>query len=150
MKRLLFVCTGNICRSPTAEGIARHVITARRLTLSVDSAGTHGYHIGEPPDMRSTQTARRHGVDLSTLRARKIAPDDYHAFDILIAMDRGHLQWLEQRKPVTSRAELGLFMQLAGAGVQDIPDPYYGAQADFDQVFSLLSTHMPTVLENIG
>ncbi|MAF97954.1 MAG: phosphotyrosine protein phosphatase, partial [Micavibrio sp.] len=94
MKSVLFVCTGNICRSPSADGILRHLANAKGLALRIDSCGTHGYHIGEPPDHRSIETARAKGVDLSSLRARKLAPQDFEAFDILFAMDQGHMRIL--------------------------------------------------------
>ncbi len=146
MKRLLFVCTGNICRSPTADGIARHLIRQSALPLQADSAGTHSYHIGEPPDARTIQTAKRYGVDLSPLRARLITPDDFHTFDVVLAMDNGHLRHLEALKPASSRAETALFMHYADGSNCDVPDPYYGQQKDFEYVYQLVANAMPAVV----
>lgn len=133
MKSVLFVCTGNICRSPSADGILRHLAQAKGLDLKIDSCGTHGYHIGEPPDHRSIETARAKGVDISALRARKIAPQDFEAFDILFAMDKGHMRILEQHCPPEYRYKLQMFL----SDESDVPDPYYGSQQDFEHVFAL-------------
>ena len=100
--KILFVCTGNICRSPTAEGVFRHQAKLAGLEdrLSIDSAGTHGYHIGDPPDRRSIAAARRRGIDLSTLRARRVIRQDFEKFDYVIALDRGHFDLLHADCPV--------------------------------------------------
>ncbi len=101
MKRILFVCTGNICRSPTAEAVARHFISTGGLEgrIEVDSAGTQGYHVGEAPDPRTRKAAQLRGYDLSALRARKLDPFDFQRFDLLLAMDRGHLETMRRLCP---------------------------------------------------
>jgi protein-tyrosine phosphatase len=138
--RVLFVCLGNICRSPTAEGVLR-VIAAREhpgLRLQIDSAGTADYHVGEPPDRRTVAAARRRGYDLSALRARQLQPDDFRNFDFVLAMDRANLAELEARRIAGATAELGLFMGFAAESEYDeVPDPYYGGVEDFERVLDL-------------
>jgi protein-tyrosine phosphatase len=141
MTRVLFVCMGNICRSPTAEAVLREI--ARRempgLALEVDSAGTHGYHTGSPPDERSTLAARRRGYDLGALRARVVEPDDFSRFDLVIAMDEEVHDRLQEIVPRTHAARLALFMEFAPAlGRRDVPDPYYGGPAGFEDVLDLV------------
>jgi protein-tyrosine phosphatase len=133
MTKVLFVCTGNICRSPTAEGILRHLARAEGITLHVESAGTHDYHCGEPPDRRAQQHARRRGYDLSAQRARQVRPRDFEDFHYIIAMDRGHLRLLELMCPPGHRGKLRLL--LAG---RDVPDPYYGGPDGFEQVLDMV------------
>lgn len=133
--QFLVVCTGNICRSPTAEVVLRHHLHRRGFeNLAVDSAGTHSYHIGEAPDARSQAAALRRGYDLSDLRARQVERADFERFDWILAMDSGHLRWLQQRRPQDARAQVQMFMP------QDIPDPYYGGAEGFEQVLNLLET----------
>lgn len=143
MIRVLFVCTGNICRSPTADGVLRHLVGMAGLTgrIAVDSAGTHGYHLGDPPDPRSVAAAARHGVDLTGLRARRLDVADFTAFDHLIAMDRGHLRVLHGLAPTAAaRAQAALFCDLIpGRAGQDVPDPYYGDLPGFDRVYALIA-----------
>jgi protein-tyrosine phosphatase len=138
--RVLFVCLGNICRSPTAEGVFRHLLTqeAPELQVEVDSAGTADYHIGEPPDLRSQRAAMRRGIDLGGLRARQVAPADFAHFDFILAMDRGNLRELEAMRPKDSRARLQLFLQYAPeVGRLEVPDPYYGDAGGFEAVLDL-------------
>ena len=106
--KVLFVCTGNICRSPTADGVFRHIVAKAGLgnAITTDSAATHGYHIGDPPDPRSVAVAAARGFDLSALRARKITPGDFHDFDLILAMDQGHLAHLAAVQPKGSKAEV--------------------------------------------
>ncbi|RJF81547.1 low molecular weight phosphotyrosine protein phosphatase [Azospirillum cavernae] len=140
MVKVLFVCTGNICRSPTAEGVFRHRVVQAGLDgrIGVDSAGTHGYHIGEPPDPRSQQAAKARGVDLSGLRARKVTPEDFYEFDHILAMDDGHLAHLRRMAPADARAAVTLFLDDApDVGVRETPDPYYGDARGFERVFDL-------------
>lgn len=138
---LLFVCTGNICRSPTAEGV--FLAKARSAGLldrvRVDSAGTHGYHVGEPPDPRSVRAARDRGVDLSGLRARTVGPEDFARFDLLLAMDRGHLTHLARMGPPGARERLALFLDFAPEPWRgrDVPDPYYGGPDGFREVLDM-------------
>lgn len=138
--RILFVCLGNICRSPTAEGVLRG-IAARdypHLKLQIDSAGTADYHVGEPPDRRTVAAARRRGYDLSSLRARQVHPDDFRRFDYILAMDRGNLSELTSRRVTGASAQLALFMSFAqGAGEDEVPDPYYGGVEGFERVLDL-------------
>jgi protein-tyrosine phosphatase len=138
--RILFVCLGNICRSPTAEGVFRHVLAqeAPQLRVQVDSAGTGNYHIGDPPDLRSQQAALRRRIDLSALRARRVTAQDFADFDLILAMDRGNLRDLQAIQPPGSRARLRLFLEYAeDAEHLEVPDPYYGDASDFERVLDL-------------
>lgn len=140
MKRILFVCMGNICRSPTAEGVARNIIINNRLMdfIKVDSAGTHDYHVGEPPDPRTSQAALKRGVDLSRLRARQVCPADFERFDLLLAMDRANLAHLKRGSRPEFHSKLGLFLEYADAFEEDeVPDPYYGGDRGFEQVLDM-------------
>lgn len=139
--RVLMVCTGNICRSPTAEGVLRHLAQTgeRRLRLEVDSAGTTAYHVGEPPDQRSQAHALRRGYDLSAQRARQVEEADFRRFDWILAMDRGHLMELRDRAPVLVHDRIRLLLDFApGLAGRDVPDPYYGGAAGFEQVLDLV------------
>src|SRR6187402_1563479 len=113
--RILFVCMGNICRSPTAEGVFRHLLATRQVAAPVelDSAGTHDYHVGEPPDARAIAAARRRGIDLSTLRARAVELRDFERFDLILAMDEQNLDELRRRAPHAQRQRLRLMMEYA-------------------------------------
>lgn len=136
---ILFVCMGNICRSPLAEGIARHVLASARAgrELQLDSAGTHAYHVGEPPDPRAIAVARRHGIDIAGLRARQVQGEDFTRFDLILCADRQNLAALKRLRPA-SAAELDLLLPWCGLAQHEVPDPYYGADAGFEQVFALL------------
>jgi protein-tyrosine phosphatase len=139
--RILFVCLGNICRSPTAEGVFRHLAaeSAPDLRVEVDSAGTSDYHIGAPPDARSQLAANRRGIDLSGLRARQIGPADFARFDLILAMDRQNLRTLQAIRPAGSKAPVKLFLEYAGQpGPAEVPDPYLGDEADFEAVLDLV------------
>ena len=136
--RVLFVCLGNICRSPTAEGVVR-AIAAREfpgLRLEVDSAGTADYHVGEPPDRRTIAAARRRGYDLSGLRARQVTTADFSAFDYVLAMDRANLGEL-QRINARGRAHVGLFLSFTPGLEDEVPDPYYNGEEEFERVLDL-------------
>jgi len=140
MMRILFVCMGNICRSPTAEGVCRKVIKDNKLesVINVDSAGTHGYHIGEPPDPRTSGAALRRGVDLAGLRARKVIPKDFEEFDLLLAMDRDNLTFLRRGSRPEHHHKLGLFMSYATSfDAEEVPDPYYGGEDGFERVLDM-------------
>jgi protein-tyrosine phosphatase len=141
MIRVLFVCLGNICRSPTAEAVLRALAAreAPELGLEVDSAGTAGYHVGEPPDPRTRQAAARRGYDLSSLRARIVEPKDFERFDLILAMDRENLQVLQRRAPSSAHERLHLFLEFAPPdGAEDVPDPYYGGANGFEEVLDLV------------
>ena len=137
---ILFVCLGNICRSPTAEGVLREIAAREfpELNLEIDSAGTAGYHVGEPPDRRTVAAARRRGYDLAALRARQLLPEDFLRFDYLLAMDRANLSELESRRMPGAAAKLALFMGFAANSEYDeVPDPYYGGVEEFERVLDL-------------
>jgi len=140
--RVLFICLGNICRSPTAEGVLRHLVAkeAPDLSIEIDSAGTADYHIGAPPDSRSQRAALRRGIDLSGLRARQVTQDDFSRFDLILAMDRDNLRELQAMKPGDSRAALKLFLEYAPElNLHDVPDPYYRDASAFEEVLDLTS-----------
>lgn len=149
--RLLFVCTGNICRSPTAEAIMRHLIGERADAghLLVDSAGTHSYHVGEPPDPRSIAYAKERGIAMDDLVARQVQPNDYQQFDILLALDQSHLNRLRELRPDDATADIALMLDYAGLGPRDVPDPYYGGQQAFVDAFSLIEEGVQGVLERV-
>lgn len=152
MVRVLFVCTGNICRSPTAEGVFRHLVRAAGLSADIgsDSAGTTDYHKGEPPDRRSQSAARARGVDLSDLRARRVTAEDFRRFDYVLAMDEGHLRQLRRMAPADGTAEVRLFMDYApGAAAREVPDPYYGDAGQFEVVLDLVETGAAALLAHI-
>jgi protein-tyrosine phosphatase len=138
--RILFVCLGNICRSPTAEGVLRDMAAREypHLPLEIDSAGTAGYHVGEPPDRRTIAAARRRGYDLSGLRARRTRTEDFHRFDYVLAMDRANLAELEIVRPPAAPARLALFMSFApGQEQTEVPDPYHCGVEEFERVLDL-------------
>lgn len=138
--KILFVCLGNICRSPTAEGVLRAIASREfpEIDLQVDSAGTADYHAGEPPDRRTVAAARRRGYDLSALRARVVTADDFERFDYILAMDRANLSELTARRLTGSTAEVALFMSFVpGHEYQEVPDPYFGGTEEFERVLDL-------------
>ena len=133
--KLLFVCTGNICRSPTAAGVLMSMVREAGLaqSIEVDCAGTHDYHVGEPPDERARRHASSRGYDLSALRARRIAAEDFLDCDLILAMDRGHLRILQRMCPPELHGKLRLFVQ-----GHDVPDPYYGGPEGFESVLDMV------------
>lgn len=140
MKRILFVCTGNICRSPTADGVARHMAAQQGLAnrFEFDSAGTHAYHSGEAPDPRAQKAAYSRGYDLSYLRARPVLPEDFELFDLILAMDKGHMTWLRRECPRHLHPRLEMFLDYSASHLgKDVPDPYYGTPAEFEFVLNL-------------
>ncbi len=152
MTRVLFVCMGNICRSPTAEGVFRHVVERAGLAdaIHIDSAGTHDYHIGNPPDARSQAAAARRGYDLSGLRARQVSDSDFAAFDVVIAMDEHNRSLLLQQCPPEHRAKVRLFLDFAEGKVPaEVPDPYYGGPQGFEQVLDLVENAARGLLRKI-
>jgi protein-tyrosine phosphatase len=139
---VLFVCLGNICRSPTAEGVFRRLANSAKppFDVEIDSAGTGDYHIGSPPDPRSQSAALRRGIDLSGLRARQVTAQDFDRFDLILAMDRANLRALRVLRPPDSRARVELFLTYAGdIDDLDVPDPYFGGAAGFERVLDLLA-----------
>ena len=156
MYKVLFVCTGNICRSPTAEGVFRQIVGHAGLgdVISVDSAGISGWHAGEPPDARAADTALKNGVDIGSLRARKVVRDDFKDFDLIIALDSTHFRALEEMRPGFSpehdRAVLDLMMRFAPQyGTEDVPDPYYGGKEGFQNVFNMIESACEGLLNYI-
>lgn len=141
MSKVLFVCLGNICRSPTAQGIFQRRVDESPLRdrIVIDSAGTGDWHIGRPPDSRMQEAASNRGYDLSPLRARQVSPEDFHRFDLILAMDRSNLADLQAIRPQQANAELRLFLDYAtGATIKEVPDPYYGGEDGFYQVIDLV------------
>ncbi len=141
--RILFVCLGNICRSPTAEAVVRSIaaLEAPELDLELDSAGTSGYHIGNPPDPRMCAAAARRGYSLEALRARVVEPGDFDRFDLILAMDRENLAVLHRRAPEPARERVRLFLEFAPqAEPQEVPDPYYGGPNGFEEVLDLIES----------
>jgi len=139
--KILFVCLGNICRSPTAEAVFRALAAreAPELAVEVDSAGTAGYHVGEPADPRTCTAAKRRGYDLAPLRARIVEPVDFERFDLILAMDRENLSVLRRRAPAAAQERLRLFLEFAPrVDVEDVPDPYYGGPNGFEEVLDLV------------
>ena len=149
---VLFVCLGNICRSPTAEGVFRHLVQqeGHDSWISTDSAGTHAYHIGSQPDHRSQQTAKSRGIDLSDLRGRKAVKEDFDKFDYILAMDDDNLQLLEQICPSGMESKLSLFLDFSDDYSEtEVPDPYYGGDQGFDHVFDLVESASRGLLAKI-
>ncbi|MEM9234358.1 MAG: low molecular weight protein-tyrosine-phosphatase [Pseudomonadota bacterium] len=146
--RLLFVCLGNICRSPVAEGIMRTRARARNISVEVDSAGTGGWHVGNPADARMEAAAAQRGYDLSDLRARQADPGDFYVFDHIYAMDRSNYADLEDIRPHDATASLRMFLGLTGGG--DVPDPYYGGADGFDHVIDLVERAVDAILDDLS
>lgn len=149
---VLFVCMGNICRSPTAEGVFRHLVQqeGHENWITTDSAGTHAYHIGEQPDRRAQQTARSRGVDLSDLRGRKAIKNDFEEFDYVLAMDDDNYQILESMCPSGFENKLSLFLDFSNDYSEtQVPDPYYGGDQGFEHVFDLVESASRGLLEDI-
>jgi protein-tyrosine phosphatase len=141
MVKVLFVCLGNICRSPSAEGVFRKLLISRGLEqqVHIDSAGTHAYHVGEPPDARAQQAAARRGVDLADLRGRQVTVEDFTTYDYVLAMDRENLHNLERICPMDASHKLRLFMDFAhNWSNEEVPDPYFGGKRGFEQVLDMI------------
>ena len=149
---VLFVCIGNICRSPTAEGVFRkHVVDADLVDdIHTDSAGTHAYHSGEPADRRAQAAAARRGFSLEGIRARRVTDDDYEQFDYILAMDEDNLVVLQERAPDTHRNKVRLFLEFAESRRDtEVPDPYYGGSAGFERVLDLVEEASRGLLETL-
>ena len=155
MKRevaVLVVCTGNICRSPTGEGVLRELAGKRGLAerVRIASAGTHDSHVGEAPDSRTVKHAKKRGYDLSSQRAQMVTEDHFHEYDYILAMDRGHLRILKSLAPRDARAKLGMFLEASGRWKgEDVPDPYYGGVEDFERVLDMVEEAAERWLDRI-
>ena len=152
MIRVLFVCLGNICRSPTAQGVFRARVARAGLAhaIATDSAGTHDYHLGDPPDRRARAAAGRRGVDISDLRGRQATREDFTRFDYVLAMDRANLRHLSRLCPEGKESRLRLLLEFApSAGLDEVPDPYYGGEAGFERVLDLAEAAAEGLLAHI-
>lgn len=140
---------GNICRSPTAEGVFRELAERAGLgrRIEIDSAGTHGYHIGAPPDPRTQKAAARRGYDLSRLRARRVKDADFLRFDHILAMDRDNFASLRNACPAEERHRLGFMLDYGNSGERDVPDPYYGGPEGFERVLDLIENAAAGLVE---
>jgi protein-tyrosine phosphatase len=152
---VLMVCMGNICRSPTAEGVLRHKLAGAGLAarVRVDSAGTHGYHVGAPPDQRSQQHALQRGYDLSAQRARRLEAADLQCFDFVLVMDQDNLhevQALAATLAARPRAAVHKLLHFAGQGQADVPDPYYGGGPGFEQVLDLVEAACDGLVDHLS
>ena len=138
---VLFVCMGNICRSPSAHGVMRKLLEdeGEGLRVQLDSAGTHAWHVNEPPDLRAQKAALARDVDLADLRARAVETSDFHEFDYILAMDHDNLTHLDGIRPPNSKAQVALMLSFASnARMREVPDPYYGGPEGFERVLNML------------
>ncbi|WP_455202375.1 low molecular weight protein-tyrosine-phosphatase [Kaarinaea lacus] len=152
MVNVLFVCMGNICRSPTAEGVFSRLVEDAGLLdkIGIDSAGTHAYHVGEPPDPRAQKSALVRGVDISQLRARRAVSEDFERFDYVLAMDYDNLEKLRSICDPEYDTKLGLFLEYAShSDVKEVPDPYYGGPLGFERVLDLIEDASSGLLKTI-
>ena len=150
--KVLFVCMGNICRSPTAEGVFTKLVQDQNLTdvIEIDSAGTHAYHVGEAPDPRSQKTALKRGIDLSSLRARRAVSADFEKYDYVLAMDRENQRGLEAICPIGQEYKLQLFLSYApNLEHEEVPDPYYGGPHGFERVLDMIEEASHGLLQDI-
>ena len=150
--KILFVCMGNICRSPTAEGVFRRYLRehAPDLDVEIDSAGTHDYHVGEPPDPRTVKAAAKRGIDLSGLRARQVQDNDFDRFDLILVMDRlNHVTLLDRSPPEHHQRFDCSSSSPARRGQGDVPDPYYGSAQEFEDVLDLVEQASGGLVEEL-
>ena len=150
--KVLFVCMGNICRSPTAEAVFRHHVEKAGLLehIQIDSAGTHDYHIGDAPDARTQRAAKQRGYDMSSLRGRQLESGDFARFDYVLAMDEANLDILQRLRPRDAQSHLGLFLEFAERhSEREVPDPYYGGADGFERVLDLVEDAANGLLQHI-
>lgn len=151
MTRVLFVCLGNICRSPTAEGIFRRALENAGMSehVSIDSCGVGAWHIGKAPDSRAQSAAKRRGIDLSQLCARQLTAEDFLTFDYVLGMDNDNLQAMRALKPAESNAYVGLFLEFSGTPGAEVPDPYYGGEQGFEDVLDMIETASQGLIQHL-
>jgi len=149
---VVFVCMGNICRSPTAEAVFRHYVESAGLSgqILIDSAGTHDYHIGDPPDLRTQRAAQQRGYDMSGLRGRQVEEGDFHRFDYVLAMDKANLAILQRLAPPDGTTKARLFLEYARHHAErEVPDPYYGGADGFERVLDMVEDAAEGLLQEI-
>ena len=149
VRRILMVCMGNICRSPTAEAVCRAKIRERRLAIEVDSAGTIGYHQGDKPDSRSMEAGKKRGFSFDDMRARQVVEADFEHFDLILAADNSNLADLRRRCPPEYQYKLKLMLSYGDSNVKEVPDPYYGGAQGFELVLDLLEQSMEALLDQV-
>ncbi len=149
---VLFVCMGNICRSPTAEGVFRSHVTEAGLSdrIVIDSAGTHAYHVGSPPDRRAAAAAERRGIVLGDLRARRVNDEDFQRFDYILAMDLDNVEHLKDEFPPKYHSKVRLFLEFSPGREREVPDPYYGGASGFERVLDLVEEASRGLLETLS
>jgi len=150
--KVLFVCMGNICRSPMAEGVFKHHVKQARLDayIASDSAGTHDYHVGDPPDPRALRASERRGYDLSALRGRQVSRGDFDEFDYLLAMDEANLRLLQRLCPSQHAHKLKLLMEFSTSEtLHEVPDPYYGGEQSFERVLDMVEHAAQGLLDHL-
>lgn len=148
---VLFVCMGNICRSPTAEGVFRHHVEQAGLSdrFFIDSAGTHAYHVAEPPDRRAIAAAERRGISLQGIKARRVVAEDFETFDWIIGMDDDNIRRLQERSPEEAQSKIRRFLEFANDPETEVPDPYYGGSAGFERVLDLVESASQGLLDTL-
>jgi protein-tyrosine phosphatase len=149
INRILFVCMGNICRSPTAEAIFRAKILKYQLATEIDSAGTIGFHQGHGPDKRSVAAGEKRGLDFTAMQARQVSVEDFEHFDLILAADRSNLIELKAMCPAYLQHKLQLMLSFAELGTEEVPDPYYGDGEGFERVLDLLETSLDVLAQQI-
>jgi protein-tyrosine phosphatase len=149
---ILFVCLGNICRSPLAEGVLRAVLSAKGMAegVDIDSAGTGAWHAGSAPDPRSVAIAARNGIDISGQRARKVRPEDFSRFELILGMDHSNVELLRAMAPQDGTDRVHLFLDFAGRGDIEVPDPYFGGANGFDEVYRMIRVASEAVADRLG
>lgn len=150
IRRILMVCMGNICRSPTAEAVCRAKIRERRLNIEVDSAGTIGYHQGDKPDSRAIAAGIKRGLSFDGMRARQIVDADFEYFDLILAADNGNLVDLRSRCPLEYQYKLQLMLSYGNSEIDEVPDPYYGGAQGFELVLDLLEQSIDSLLDQLA
>lgn len=149
--KVLFVCLGNICRSPTAEGVFRRALERAGIAdqVEIDSCGVSDWHVGKAPDSRAQQAALSRGIDLSSLRARQLSVQDFSDFDYLLGMDQDNLRAMRAMKPSHSQAHVGLFLAFAGTPGGEVPDPYYGGEEGFENVLNMIESASEGLIQHL-